>query len=570
MSDKEGYIKTCIKQAHDYAYDVIDGRILSNKYIRMAADRHVKDMNDGRLFLNDAKIEEIFGFCYYIFIDSNLGSYTRFRPEPWQCFYLLSIYGWYWVDRPHRRRFTTSFLTIARKNGKTVLAVVQCLYHLTKGGIDQKTYVVSESLNMAEDSALSYAKKIVENSPALNKRVENKQYNLRYTKGKSTSYFKMLPNKPEALNAIKPSFIIIDELHLMPTSEIVDKARSGMGATMNPLLCIVGTRGNDSTYYQFELEQSYIKILRGELQDDSTFIMMYCLDKEEEATDTNAWIKANPNIGSSLFIDNLLDEYHTAKLTPVSLKVFFIDHFNLWVDGSDEDFIEEQYLKIAFKKGSKLFKKPTDLSFFIDKKVYLGVDTSRTNDLSSLSVLHYEEDTGTIYLFTFVYFPDNPTKKHRTGGVDLHQWIRTGWIKEHPGKRINYDLIVEDIEAINSIADVQGLGYDTYNPSEIVPKVENMLIECHAIPQTIGKISPATKLFDRVFAEERIVPGNPVLKWQIKNVVIRYDQDNNIKAEKNKSKDSIDGVYSGLNALELFRQVYEDQFYNYGDQKFIT
>jgi phage terminase large subunit-like protein len=353
---KKNYREKIYALHYSYVEGVLSGSIVVNKDIYLAVKRYLKDMNNTEYYINYSALDKFFNFLFYINIDNNKNQYIQFVPENWQAFYFFNIYGFYWKNESSKRRFIRSFLTISRKNGKSTLAIIQALYHLTKENINAKVYVVSESKNMSEESSLSIAKNIISNSPALLNRVQQLQYSLRYIFNKSISTFKMLPFKPSAMNSLKPSFAIVDELHLMPDSQVVDKLASGMGATPNPLLSIIGTRGNNSTFYQYELEQVYKKVLDNKLNDESSFIMMFGQDNENEVNNVELWVKSNPNLHSTLSLNYLLDIFDKAKLTPSSLKEFFSFNLNIWVDSIEDQFIESEFINEAFEKGNKPHK----------------------------------------------------------------------------------------------------------------------------------------------------------------------------------------------------------------------
>jgi phage terminase large subunit-like protein len=558
---KQRYRHLLYSKLDHYVKNVTEKNIIVNEDINLCVQRFKKDLENTDYYLNYQAIDVFFDFLFFIYIDNNHNQFIQFTPEDWQVFYFVNIYGFYWANEKDKRRFNRSFLTISKKNGKTTLAVIQILYHLTKENINAKTYSVSESKVMSEDSALFIAKNIINNSPALFKRIEQLQYSLRYTKGKSTNTYKMLPFKPAAMNGIKPSFAIVDELHLMPDSQIVDKLTSGQmtGSIPNPLLSIVGTRGNNSTYYQFELEQVYKKVLRNEIKDESTFIMMFGQDNESECNNPEFWIKSNPNIYSSLDINLLKDNYEKSKLTPSSLREFFSFNLNLWVDAAtDDQFIEDEFINKAFDKGNDL---NLSLDFFRGKDVYLGLDTSKIEDLSSLVILNYDKETKEFFSYPFIYFAKNNSKKIRNKGVDLTKWLLSGEIKQSPFKRIDYTEILEDIIYLNSICNIKNLGHDGYNKSEIIPYLDNQRIYNEIVSQSIKDITTATKLLDKIFATEKITCVNGAYKWQFKNAIIYEDINNNKKLHKKKSLDSIDSIAALINALELWRRDNEDELF---------
>jgi phage terminase large subunit-like protein len=57
----------------------------------------------------------------------------NFILEDWQTFVIANIVGFY---KEGSRRFTSSYIEVSRKNGKTALAAALCLYYLIADGED--------------------------------------------------------------------------------------------------------------------------------------------------------------------------------------------------------------------------------------------------------------------------------------------------------------------------------------------------------------------------------------------------------------------------------------------------
>jgi phage terminase large subunit-like protein len=559
---KTDYRESLYYKLYEFVTGVTSGTTVVCESIRLSVQRFLGDSLNSEYFINFTAIDELFNFFFYVRIDRG-NEFIPFDPEGWQVFYFVNIYSFYFSNDPKKRRFNRSLLSCSRKNGKTTIGVIQILYSLCKENINSRIYVVSESKSMSTDSSFYIAKKIVTNSPALQKRVKQLQYALSYKDGKSTNTFKMLPNMEQKLNAIKPSFAIIDELATMKNSDIMDKLTSGGGSSPNFLLSMISTRGNNSSYFQYDLEQTYKRVLRNEIKDERTFIMIFEQDSEDEMNHSELWIKSNPSINKSLSLDHLIDTFEKAKLTPTSLKEFFVYNLNFWLESKEDQFIEQSLINEAFDKGIQI---NLDLEFFRGKEVYIGIDLSRTEDLSSVVVLHYDKIFKQFYCYPLIYFANNPIKKVRGRGIDITQWIINGEIYQCKTNRIDYQKIIQDIDMINSMCTIKNLGYDSYNPSEVIPTLEDHRIYCTIVSQAMKDMSPTTKYLDRIFAQKEITCSpNMAFKWQFKNCILYTDLNtNNIKLNKKISRDSIDSVIALQNAVHLWYKDYGDERDNPG------
>lgn len=196
------------------------------------------------------------------------------------------------------------------------------------------------------------------------------------------------------------------------------------------------------------------------------------------------------------------------------------------------------------------------------------MDLSRTDDLSSLCVTHFDPEKRLFYVMPFIYMANRPVKRIRGRGVDLTQWIIDGKICQSEINRIDYNDIINDLLKINSIANIKGIGHDGRFENEVVPYMEKLKnlegywLECVFVSQGIYDITPAVQLLDRIFAQGQVVcDDNPCFKWQFKNCVTYRGENNNIKISKKKSLDSIDSVIAFQNSLELIRREIKDSYY---------
>jgi phage terminase large subunit-like protein len=344
----------------------------------------------------------------------------------------------------------------------------------------------------------------------------------------------------------------------MKTGEVIDKLASGMGATVNPLLSIITTRGSNTTYFQYQYEQTLLKILKNEIQEAQTYIMMFEQDTEDEANQPEMWVKSNPNLFAALKFDYLKNLYDKAKQTPTSLREFFSFNLNLWVEGKEGQFIEQEFLNTGFQKGLQM---NLTKDWFKGKEVYLGLDLSAREDLSSLAVLHYDKVLKQFYCYPFIYFANNAIKKVRGRGISLDQWLMDGSIQQCISKRIDIQDILEDILYFKNNCIIKAFGADSYNKDEIEGILEKHKINLEFVSQAIRDITTTVKLIDRIFAQEQISCVNLAFKWQWKNVVIYKDLNFNIKMNKKLSRDSIDSCVALQNALELWRHDNEDELY---------
>ena len=546
--NKEDYAKHQHTLVDQYVTGILDHNILSNDYIYNAVQRYRDDLKRDDLVYDKDKVTKV--FMFFSFLDSKVDNkYVQFNLLPFQAFIIANLYGFFWV-KSGRRRFRYSYLEMARKSGKTFFSTGLSLYHLVADGENDAEVLFLATTREQASIALRYVKSIVHNSSVLESRVDVMQYQLRFehkTKDDkhSTGILKTLPSNADRLDGYSPSFVLIDEYHAHPDAEILKVMKSGILARDNPLINIITTAGFDLDKPCYQYREGAINVLRGEVEADDLFTMIFTLDEEDDFTDSSLWIKANPALGAISKHDDLLSEFNQASITPSLLNNFLTKNLNMWVS-NEAAWIDEKVLE-------KSFEAKLDIEAYKGKDCYIGLDLSSTRDLTSAVLLF--EDEGKFVAFPYFFMANNPSKKIRQGGINLSVWIRNKNIIECQTKTVDYELLEDYFNIWANDFNVVALGYDYMNSALIVPKVEALGVDCIKVPQTASAFNFPLKFLEKLMYDENISIDNQTMKWNFRNVVLYTDGNENIKVMKNKSKDAVDGVVSLAQALSMWLQI---------------
>lgn len=123
-----------MKPYYRYAEDVTEGKIVCGDNIRLACRRFLNDLKRPELDFREAVVDRAIGFISTLKHFAGKSSGKNFILEDWQQFIIANIVGFYWSSG--ERRFTSSYIEVSRKNGKTALAAALCLYYLIADGED--------------------------------------------------------------------------------------------------------------------------------------------------------------------------------------------------------------------------------------------------------------------------------------------------------------------------------------------------------------------------------------------------------------------------------------------------
>lgn len=539
--ERNKYVESCLKSANQYEEDVISGKIIVSEWIRKSVLRE-RELR-AKYNYDIEKVKAVFQFCYYVFLSKN----KRFVPLPFQAWIILSIYSLYRDNGKRLRKY--GIIWMARKNGKTAFTAVLALYELMKGAEQSEVYFLATTSKQAS-VALNYLKATLSFSPALKKRVDSLVYHLRF---KQHSILKPLANNPDKLDGLNPSFAIIDESHSHPNRDLFNIMDSGMKARENPLLLEISTAGfrKDYPFYnQLELAK---KVLNGDLEQDNTFYALYTLDDESELEKPETWIKSNPALGTILDLDTLIEDMNKSKLVASDFNSFVVKNLNFYTENL-HSWIDDEFYKKVFTDF--------DLESLKGSKAFLGIDLAATRDLAALVVLIEKDDF--LYVQSEHFIPQNPSVLIRKNGLDLTDWINAGYITQTENNTIDYDYIAERIAWYVENFEVVSLGYDQWNSSQIISQLQlNLGLFCVRCPQTVGFFNTPLRFIEKYIIEEKIsMSRNPVLRWMFRNVILFSDGNGNIKAMKNKSLDSIDGVVALAMAMGMYLEYNKYKFNN--------
>lgn len=531
-------------RVQEYIDGITCGKIVACEYAKLAVKRHVKNL----------KRQNTKGFPYH-FDQETGGKIIKFfsylkhwkgdmagKPvelEPWEQFYLWDLFGWKRKDGS--RKYRTSSLWVARKNGKTTLASGIGLYGLTKDGEQgPQIYSVatkSEQANICFETAVEISKI----SPAMKSRTKPYTYSL--TCPNTAGSFKYMGADSKTMDGFDPYYCLADEVHAHKDAGVLNVMKSGMGARTQPLMLEISTAGFNDQGIGKEHWDYTADVLSGEVVNEAWHGIIFTLDEEEEWTNPKMWIKANPNLGVSKKLDYMIDEFNEAKRIPSKENNFKTKDLNWWTS-STEGFIAE---KEWDKCNIATLHKPGDLNKILQqykgRRCFGGLDLGSVSDFTDLALIFEPiEDDGIWDVFLFSIIPED-TIKERKNGDKVQQWVDKGWVKTTHGNVTDHNVTRELIKEIAENVEIVELAFDRYKMTEMVSALMDEGIEMTPFGQGYLSMSPAIEELERMALTQKLNHGgNPVLRWMMNNVVIHKDPTENRKFAKDKAQDKIDGA----------------------------
>lgn len=546
--------------AKQYIRDIQSGRILACEYVKQAVNRHVNDLktaSERGLYFDEKSAAKALKFFNFIKHSKGSSAGKAFILEPWQSFIVYVVYGWKKSDG--FRRFNEAYVEVAKKNGKTtLLSGLANLALVFDGEAGAEVYAAAFTRDQASicfDEAVA----MVKNSPDLSKRIKVLAYNMSVPATRSK--FQAVSNEANNTEGKNAHFVSFDEYHVHKNNKVKESLKSGQAARDQPLFFIITTAGDDPSGPCFKYRKECAQILEGVIERDNVFCIIYTLDisdKEGEGDDwkdPSVWIKANPNLDKSVKSDFIRSEINSA-ITSVSTdkeNEVKTKHLNLWVGSA------KTWIKPATWNALPVI--PTDLS---QKKCYGGLDLASVSDFAAYALL-FELEENQFALKVWLFLPRRMYQERIDSGFsDLEKWARDGHIVVTDARTTDYNVIKEVILNSCEEYDVQFIGFDRWNSSQLV----NDLLEelgtrqaendgkmqefdrMNPYGQGYRDMSPATKGMEKIIEDGHLShEHNPALAWMLSNMSLDRDPAGNVKPNKASSSEKIDGIVASLIAV---------------------
>lgn len=538
-----------------YMNDVLSGKELTGELIRLCFERHRSDLKQAKKKgwrFNETTAGHVIDFFQLLNHTKGRKSGQTFDLEPFQMARLWVLFGWQKRDLSGEwvRRFRTAYCEEARKNGKTAEAAAIALYMMIADGeFGSEVYTAATTKGQAA-ICWKQAADMVKTSPILKPEIEVLRSNLNWEK--KLSKMEPLSRDSETQDGLNPHCAIVDEYHAHKTDEVMNVLESAMGARSEPLMFIITTAGFNRFSPCYKTRETAIDILKGFKNDDSMFVSIYSMDENDDWHDSNNWKKSNPGLDTIISREYLENEYHKAVNQPSKQVNFRTKNLNQWVDSS------ETWIPLTIWNDNNHGK--NDLEFWRGRKVWAGLDLASTRDLSALIFFSDADENGTHHVKPFFFMPgDNVLDRVKNDSVRYDQWIETGEIIVTDGNVTDYNSIKQTLIEFSEVADIQTIGFDRWNASQIVQELNDLGFPMVPFGQGFASMSSPTKQLERwLYAGEINHEGNEVLEWMSQNVSLRRDPAGNIKIDKSKSGEKVDGMVGLVMAIGQYLTPIED------------
>ena len=579
------------KLYHTFISDVISGKKLSCKFVKQSVDRHINDLKkkDFDYKFDEDKADRVIRIIKRLRHTGGSLANQQFDLQPFQAFMIANIFGWVRKD-DGLRRFKKVYIETAKKSGKSefmaALQVYMAFYDREEGA---QVYTAATKRPQADHvfrPAKIMMRKLSEESPKVNSicrvmrnEIQNKSTN---------SFIKTLTSDSATEDGMNVHCGVADEYHAHTSDAILANMESGAVSREQALIMIITTAGFNKNGPCYEYRKNVVEpLLDGAFELESLFAIIFTVDEEDaekfdkleiqDITKDNLkeWEKANPNIGITPKWQPLIQQAIEAKKKGGQAIVNFkTKSLNIWVDSAKQWIASKDWNSCGADFNIEDFK---------GRRCYGGLDLSKVEDLTAFSLLFIPTDDEFLEYYsaidrnkprldneeitreeydvlipnlkfhthTFYYCPESKINgTDWTDGVDYQKWVDEGYIKATSGNVIDYEYIQRDIEKCAEMYDIQYIEYDRYLSHLLVPNLIDKGINLDPFGQGFASMSqPCKDLFTMVKAGSIIHNNNPITEWHIRNAITSTDPAGNIKIDKQKGSNKVDGVVAMVMAI---------------------
>lgn len=557
---------------HKYAYDVVKGNIPSCKWIKLACERHFRDLQRGDLHFDSATAESIVNWFKYIPITDGKEAGRPTVLLPWQIWVVASIMAWRWNENTYdedgnplkvhgERRFNQAFVLISRKAGKTTLAAGMMLYLMYKSGFQPRVFSVATKRDQAK-LLWTTAKVMITLSPQLKKIFETRANDILMPS--KAGVFKALASDSNQMDGLNPIAVSLDELHAYKDRNLYGVMISAFGAQTEYLMLGITTAGFILDGLCTDLYKNGCRVLDPDdhINQDNYFYAMWQIDKGDDWTDPKNWYKSNAGLVYGLpKMKYLHDRYAEASMSSEQKAQFLTKHCNIFVSGSDKwlDMTEVRACPAPFGTD---YMDP----IYLERPVYIGIDRARIHDITSFCIMFAMPDGG-VDCFYINVLPQSTVDS-------VSDYLRSKYLKAietddletvHTPTVRNTD-IEKIITRLNQELRPESFHYDPWHMREICENMEEQGIPMVAVSNGTGNMSEPAKALEGLIKEGLFRYKSTLFEYACECAMMSMTRKNNMEVWRENDKvDKIDPLIatiitlSGATLFKPDKNIYEER-----------
>lgn len=492
---------------------------------------------------DEARAKHVISFIEQLKLTKGKWAGHPFKLLPWEIDLIKKAFGT--VREDGTRQYSTIYVEIGKKNGKSELGAAIALYMLLADGESNAEVYVAACDRQQASIIFNTSVNFVEGNNTLSKFTKTVLSTKRIVYPRTGSFYQVLSSDVKSKSGLNVSCVILDEIWTYPNPDLAKMLTTGSGdAREEPLFIYLTTAGNQLRGYGWDMHCKAKDVIAGKRVDDTFLPIIYGLEDGDDWEDEKNWYKANPSLGHTIKIERVREHFQQAIQDPAEEALFKQLRLNMWLKQEIKWMPMDTWDECSF---------PVDPEELEGRACYGGLDLSSTTDITAF-VLVFPPRTEDEKYMVLPYFwipEDNMKLRVRRDHVPYDTWEKQGYIKTTEGNVVHYGFIETFIEELGTKYNIKEIAFDRWGAIQMVQNLEGMGFTVVAFGQGFKDMSPPTKELMKLTLEKKIAHGgNPVLNWMMDNIYIRTDPAENIKPDKEKSTERIDGAVALIMSLD--------------------
>lgn len=475
-----------------------------------------------------------------------------------QDFIFGSWQGWIHKDTK-RRRFRTSYFRVARQNGKSLGNAIPTMYYGNFSGYQYpQIYCVATKADQAKIVMNECSKFINSDVELSGTKTKAGMFTVQDYKSEiqcnlTHGVIRALGRDTKSIDGFRPYFGSVDEYHAHKDDQMYKLLTGGTKKLKECLISVITTAGFDLNCPCKSLDDHCHKVIMGAVEDETRFIYICELDKEDDVWDETNWEKAHP-LWTPETLDSLRAEAITAKdMGGSELRDFLTKGLNQWVQLTDNQYMDvEKFVACGDE---------TSLEDMRGKECYLGLDLSSGGDLTS-GALEFPlliDNEKKYFIHSHSFLPSKRLAEHiQSDKAPYDMWVRDKLItltETLGGVKVDYKYIIQYYKDLIEKYDLKllGIGYDPHNADAFLSDLEEFSVDCTMISQSCKSLNDATVDFRLEVDAGNIIynKNDKLLIWSFTNAQKVSNSFGEIKIDKDLRIQRIDPCDACMDAHKL-------------------
>lgn len=344
--------------------------------------------------------------------------------------------------------------------------------------------------------------------------------------------------------------IDFDEIHAYEDWASLNVFTTGLGKKDHPRITYATTDGDVREGPLDQIKERARQILDGEIEDNGLLPFICKLDKKEEVSDPENWVKAVPSLPYRRTLrKTMLKEYENYKIDPIKNSSFMKKRMN----------IPEGDVDLQVTSWDNILRTNRPVPDLEGRSCVLGLDLMRTTDCLGAFLLFRDEDT--YYGKHHSWFCTRSRDAARIK-APFDEWSQRGILTLVEKDEIHPYIVANWIQEMRMVYNIEAIALDSFRYGLLSRELEQI-----GYSKEFGNVKlvrPSdimlvqTKI-DSIFARGAIIWGDdPMMRWYTNNTKLEKAPNNNFKYGKIEPKArKTDGFMAYVHAMTVEDQIPE-------------